>query len=61
MTPGSETDWDDVVEAGRIMDEAAMPDEQVVWVGNGIVITERPDAFVVYGEPQDPLSWESRI
>ena len=57
----SETDWDAVVEAGRLMDEAAMPDEQIVCIINGIVITERPDAFVVYTVPQDPAHWEPQI
>ena len=55
------TDWDEVVEAGRIMDDAAMPDEQVIHISPHFVITERPNAFVIYETPQDPSSWEPQI
>ncbi len=58
---GKEIDWDEAVEAGRVMDAAAMPDEQIVHIADGIVITERPDAFVAYTTPLDPSSWEPQI
>lgn len=60
-TERSETDWGAVAEAGRVMDDAAMPDEQMIYVNPHFVITERPDAFVVYATPLDPSSWEPQI